>query len=48
MYVHSDQRATGLVRLLSIGLRVLTLLEFSLALWDLSPGLYDQLCVEFP
>jgi transposase len=29
MYVHSDQRATGLVRLLSIGLRVLTLLEFS-------------------
>jgi transposase len=28
MYVHSDQRATGLVRLLSIGLRVLTLLEF--------------------
>jgi len=29
MYVQSDQRATGLVRLLSIGLRVLTLLEFS-------------------
>ena len=28
MYVHSDQRATGLVRLLCIGLRVLTLLEF--------------------
>jgi len=28
MYVQSDQRATGLVRLLSIGLRVLTLLEF--------------------
>lgn len=28
MYVHSDRRATGLVRLLSIGLRVLTLLEF--------------------
>jgi transposase len=28
MYVHSEQRATGLVRLLSIGLRVLTLLEF--------------------
>src|SRR6266568_509022 len=27
MYVHSDQRATGLVRLLSIGLRVLTRLE---------------------
>jgi transposase len=112
MYVQSDQRATGLVRLLSIGLRVLTLLEFSarqhladtkatvaglyagnpkrttnrptaeallgafkgihlslvtigqqlhrhvtplsevqkhlLALWDLSPELYDQLCVEFP
>ena len=111
MYVQSDQRATGLVRLLSIGLRVLTLLEFSarqhladtkatvaglyagnpkrttsrptaeallgafkgihlsevsigqqlhrhvsplsevqkhlLALWDLSPELYDQLCVEF-
>ena len=112
MYVQSDQRATGLVRLLSIGLRVLTLLEFGarqhladtkttvaglyagnpkrtnsrptaeallgafkgihlsevsigqqlhrhasplsevqqrlLALWDLSPELYDQLCVEFP
>jgi transposase len=112
MYVQSDQRATGLVRLLSIGLRVLTLLEFTarqhladtkatvaglyagnptrttnrptaeamlkvfqgihlsevsighqlhrhvsplsevqkhlLALWDLSPELYDQLCVEFP
>jgi transposase len=112
MYVQSDQRATGLVRLLSIGLRVLTLLEWScrqhladtnttvaglyagnpkrttnrptaeallgafqgihlsevsigqqlhrhvsplsevqqhlLALWDLSPALYDQLCVEFP
>ncbi len=112
MYVQSDQRATGLIRLLSIGLRVLTLLEFSarqhladtkttvaglyagnpkrttnrptaeallgafqgihlsevsigqqlhrhvsplsevqqhlLALWDLSPELYDQLCVEFP
>src|SRR5712692_1731747 len=112
MYIQSDQRATGLVRLLSIGLRVLTLLEFSvrqcladtkatvaglyagnpkrttnrptaeallgafqgihlsevsigqqlhrhvsplsevqqhlLALWDLSPELYDQLCVEFP
>jgi transposase len=29
MYVQSDQRATGLVRLLSIGLRVLTLLEWS-------------------
>ncbi len=29
MYVQSDQRATGLIRLLSIGLRVLTLLEFS-------------------
>ena len=28
MYVQSDQRATGLVRLLSIGLRVLTLLQF--------------------
>lgn len=28
MYVQSDQRATALVRLLSIGLRVLTLLEF--------------------
>ncbi len=112
MYVQSDQRATGLVRLLSIGLRVLTLLEFSarqhlaeskatvaglyagnpkrtttrptaeallgafkgihlsevsigqqlhrhvtplsevqkhlLALWDLSPALYEQLCAEFP
>src|SRR5258708_37401667 len=29
MYVQSDQRATGLVRLLSIGLRVLTLVEWS-------------------
>jgi transposase len=111
MYVQSDQRATGLVRLLSIGLRVLTLLEWScrqcladtkatvaglyagnpkrttsrptaeallgafqgihlsavsigqqlhhhitplselqqhlLALWDLSPDLYDQLCADF-
>jgi transposase len=28
MYVQSDQRATGLIRLLSLGLRVLTLLEF--------------------
>ncbi len=28
LYVQSDQRATGLVRLLSIGLRILTLLEF--------------------
>lgn len=28
MSVQSDRRATGLVRLLSIGLRVLTLLEF--------------------
>src|SRR5260370_25657814 len=28
MYVQSDQRATGLARLLSIGLRVWTLLEF--------------------
>ncbi len=28
LYVQSDQRATGLIRLLSIGLRVLTLLEF--------------------
>lgn len=28
MYVQSDRRAAGLVRLLSIGLRVLTLLEF--------------------
>ncbi len=28
MYLQSDQRATGLVRLLSIGLRVLTLTEF--------------------
>jgi len=29
MYLHSDQRATGLIRLLSIGLRILTLLEWS-------------------
>jgi transposase len=29
MYVQSDRRATGLIRLLSIGLRILTLLEFS-------------------
>jgi transposase len=28
MYVQSDRRATGLIRLLSLGLRVLTLLEF--------------------
>ena len=28
MYVHSDQRATGLIRLLSLGLRVLTRLQF--------------------
>src|SRR5260370_9514519 len=28
MYMQSDQRATGLVRLLSIGLRSLTLLDF--------------------
>ena len=28
MYVQSDRRATGLVRLLSVGLRILTLLEF--------------------
>src|SRR6266699_920246 len=40
MYLQSDQRATGLIRLLSIGLRILTLL-------DLSPELYDQLCAEF-
>jgi len=29
MYLQSDQRATGLIRLLSIGLRILTLLEWS-------------------
>ena len=29
MYLQSDQRATGLIRLLSIGLRMLTLLEYS-------------------
>jgi len=29
MYVQSDQRATGLIRLLSLGLRILTLLEFT-------------------
>jgi len=29
MYVHRDDHATGLVRLLSIGLRVLTLMEFT-------------------
>jgi transposase len=29
MYLQSDERATGLVRLLSIGLRMLTLLEYS-------------------
>ena len=28
MYLQSDERATGLVRLLTIGLRILTLLEF--------------------
>lgn len=31
MYLQSDQRATGLVRLLSIGLRILTLLEWATA-----------------
>jgi transposase len=36
MYVQSDQRATGLVRLLSVGLRVLTLLE-----WSCRQGLAD-------
>jgi len=45
MYLQSDQRATGLVRLLSIGLRMLTLLEYCvrLRLADLKeklPGLY--------
>jgi transposase len=45
MYVQSDRRATGLIRLLSIGLRVLTLLEFRvrqrLADWQESlAGLY--------
>jgi len=45
MYLQSDQRATGLVRLLSIGLRILTLLEFSVRqrLADTKavlPGLY--------
>jgi transposase len=29
MYLQSDQRATGLIRLLSLGLRILTLLEWS-------------------
>jgi transposase len=29
MYLQDDQRATGLVRLLSLGLRLLTLMEFS-------------------
>jgi transposase len=45
MYLQSDQRATGLVRLLSIGLRILTLLEHRARqqLADLKqklPGLY--------
>lgn len=45
MYLQSDKRATGLVRLLSIGLRMLTLLEYRVRqrLADLKeklPGLY--------
>lgn len=45
MYLQSDERATGLVRLLSIGLRMLTLLEYCVRqrLADLKeklPGLY--------
>lgn len=45
MYLQSDERATGLVRLLSIGLRMLTLLEYRVRqrLADLKeklPGLY--------
>ncbi len=28
MYLHSDTRATGLIHLLSIGLRILTLIEY--------------------
>jgi transposase len=37
MYVHSDQRATGLIHLLSLALRVLTLLE-----WRCRQRLADQ------
>ncbi len=45
MYVQSDRRATGLIRLLSLGLRVLTLLEFRArqrlaARHETLPGLY--------
>jgi transposase len=45
MYLQSDKRATGLVRLLSIGLRMLTLIEYRVRqrLADLNeklPGLY--------
>lgn len=45
MYLQSDERATGLVRLLSIGLRILTLIEYRVRqrLADLKeklPGLY--------
>ena len=37
MYVHSDQRATGLIHLLSLALRVLTMLE-----WRCRQRLADQ------
>jgi transposase len=45
MYVQSDQRATGLIRLLSLALRLLTLLEFQVRQrladqHDTLPGLY--------
>jgi transposase len=45
MYLQSDERATGLIRLLSIGLRILTLIEYQVRqrLADLKeklPGMY--------
>jgi transposase len=45
MYLQSDERATGLVRLLSIGLRILTLIEHRARqrlaeLQEKMPGLY--------
>jgi transposase len=57
MYLERDDHATGLIRLLSIGLRVLTLLEFTplsplqqriLALLDLPVDIYTRLCADFP
>lgn len=38
MYVHRDEHATGLIRLLSIGLRMLTLLEYVVRRQLAAPG----------